>query len=74
MGYVIRCSNLEAVYEDDKTFIKENGQLIRLEQMNNDNMQNLRDDYYKENKTEKNVNYGKVHFSMNSGDYKKPIL
>lgn len=73
MGYVIRCSNLEAVYEDNKTFIKENGNLIRLEQMNNENMDDLRDSYYKENKTVQNIDYGKVHFSMNSGDYKKPI-
>lgn len=73
MGYVIRCSNLEAIYKDDKTFIKENGNLIKLEQMNNENMEDLRDSYYKENKTEKNVDYGKIHFSMNSGDYKKPI-
>jgi hypothetical protein len=73
MGYVIRCSNLEAVYQNDKTFIKENGHLIKLEQMNNENMENLRDSYYKENKFEKSVDYGKIHFSMNSGDYKKPI-
>lgn len=73
MGYVIRCSNLEAVYHDNKTYIKENENLIPLEPMNNENMEDLRDSYYKENKTEKNVNYGKVHFSMNSGDYKKPI-
>ncbi|MEP2278343.1 hypothetical protein [Maribacter sp.] len=73
MGYVIRCSNLEAVYEDNKTYIKENGNRIPLELMNNKNMEDLRDSYYKENKTEKNVNYGKVHFSMNSGDYKRPI-
>ncbi|WP_028889681.1 hypothetical protein [Tenacibaculum ovolyticum] len=73
MGYVIRCSNLEAVYENNETFIKENGHLIRLEQMNNENMENLRDSYYKENKFEKSVDYGKIHFSMNSGDYKKPI-
>ncbi len=73
MGYVIRCSNLEAVYEDNKIFIKENGSLIRLEQMNNENIEDLRDFYYKENKTEKNIDYGKIHFSMNSGDYKKPI-
>ncbi|WP_245233018.1 hypothetical protein [Maribacter forsetii] len=73
MGYVIRCSSLEAIYEDSKIFIKENKNLIRLEQMNDKNMEDLRDSYYKENKTEKNVEYGKIHFSMNSGDYKKPI-
>ncbi len=73
MGYVIRCSKLEAVYKDNNTFIKENGDLIKLQQMNNANMENLRDSYYKENKTENNVDYGKIHFSMNTGDYKKPI-
>lgn len=73
MGYVIRCSNLEAVYENNKTYIKENGNLIPLELMNNENMEDLRDSYYKENKTEKNIDYGIVHFSMNSGDYQKPI-
>jgi hypothetical protein len=73
MGYVIRCSNLEAVYKEHKTFIKENGNLIPLSEMNHENMEDLRDTYYEENVSEKNVNYGKVHFSMNAGDYKKPI-
>ncbi len=73
MGYVIRCSNLEAVFQDNKTFIKENGHLIELEKMKDQNMEDLRDFYYKENISEKNVDYGKVHFSMNSGDYEKPI-
>lgn len=73
MGYVIRCSNLEAVYQDNKTFIKENGHLIELEKMKEENMEDLRNFYYKENISEKNVDYGKVHFSMNSGDYEKPI-
>ena len=73
MGYVIRCSNLEAVYEDNQTFIKEYGNLIKLERMDNDDMENLRDSYYRENKTEEKVDYGKIHFSMNSGDYEKPI-
>ena len=73
MGYVIRCSNLEAVYKDNETFIKENDNLIKLHPMDSDNLQNLRDSYYQENKTEEKVAYGKIHFSMNSGDYKKPI-
>lgn len=73
MGYVIRCSNLEAVFKGGQTFIKENENLVRLERMDNDDMENLRDSYYKENKTEEKVNYGKIHFSMNLGDYEKPI-
>lgn len=74
MGYVIRCSNLEAVYKNNKTFIKENDELIEMKNINDENMLDLRDAYYQENKYQSHVDYGTVHFSMNSGDYKKPIL
>lgn len=73
MGYVIRCSNLEASYIDDQTYIKENENLVKLEKMTDEMLKDLRDSYYKENKTEEFVDYGKVHFSMNMGDYEKPI-
>ncbi|WBL21169.1 hypothetical protein [Zunongwangia sp. HRR-M8] len=73
MGYVIRCSNLEAVYKNNQTFIKEKGGLIKLEPMNAEQMEDLRSTYFEENKSEKQVEYGKIHFSMNSGDYEKPV-
>ncbi|WP_240788880.1 hypothetical protein [Psychroserpens sp. NJDZ02] len=73
MGYVIRCSNLEAVYTNDQTYIENEGELIKLEPMVTENLEDLRTSYYQENKTVKRVDYGKVHFSMNTGDYKKPI-
>lgn len=73
MGYVVRCSNLEALHMDGQTYIKENDQLIELEQMTPETMVNLRNTYYEENMTEKKVEYGKIHFSMNSGDYEKPL-
>lgn len=73
MGYVARCSNLEAVYTENQTYIKENGGLIKLEEMTEETMIALRDSYYEENMTVKNIEYGKVHFSMNAGDYEKPI-
>jgi hypothetical protein len=72
MGYVVRCSNLEAVFKDNQTYIKENDQLIKLEEMNSESMEHLRKSYYEENSSEQLVEYGKVHFSMNSGDYQKP--
>lgn len=72
MGYVVRCSNLEAVFKDNQTYIKENDQLIKLEEMNSESMEQLRKSYYEENSSEQLVDYGKVHFSMNSGDYQKP--
>lgn len=73
MGYVVRCSNLEAIYMDNQTYINEGDELIKLEQINPESRENLKTSYLKENKTMEVVNYGKVHFSMNSGDYKKPI-
>lgn len=73
MGYVVRCSNLEAVHTNNQTFIKENGRLIKLEKMNLELQEDLRNSYYKENISEDVIEYGKVHFSMNLGDYEKPI-
>lgn len=74
MGYVARCSNLEAQYMNGQTYIKEKGELIKLEEMTTEMMADLRNSYYEENKYEKKVEYGKIHFSMNSGDYEKPIF
>lgn len=73
MGYVARCSNLEAVYVNEETYIKENGGLLKLEDMTKETMNELKDSYYEENSTKNRVKYGKIYFSMNSGDYKKPI-
>ncbi|MEA5259821.1 hypothetical protein VB264_18635 [Arcicella aquatica] len=74
MGYVVRCSNLESLYMNNQTYIKENGTLVKLALMIPEDMENLRNSYYEENKTEKIVDYGKIHFSMNLGDYEKPIF
>lgn len=73
MGYVVRCSKTEALFMNNQTYIKENGALIKLEQMTKETLANLRNIYFEENRTENRVEYGKVHFSMNSGDYQKPI-
>ncbi|WP_278381307.1 hypothetical protein [Chryseobacterium arthrosphaerae] len=74
MGYVVRCSNLEAMHTEGQTYIKENGRYIELEEMTPELREQLRSSYYEENSTENSVEYGKVHFSMNSGDYEKPIF
>lgn len=74
LGYVVRCSNLEAQYMHDQAYIRENGELIKLELMTDDARRELKDSYYEENVSEKNIQYGKVHFSMNKGDYEKPIF
>lgn len=74
MGYVVRCSNLEAMHTDNQTYIKEKDQYIKLEKMTSELQEELRDSYYEENVSEKMMEYGKIHFSMNSGDYEKPIF
>jgi hypothetical protein len=73
MGYVVRCSKTEAIFRDEQTFLLENETLIPLEPMNADTMARLKNSYAEENKTENRIHYGEVHFSMNSGDYQKPI-
>ena len=73
LGYVVRCSNLEALYINEKTYIKQDTKIVPLEKMTSEMLVDLRNSYYEENISEKVVEYGKVHFSMNLGDYEKPI-
>ncbi|MDI9311301.1 MAG: hypothetical protein QM535_13910 [Limnohabitans sp.] len=74
MGYVARCSNVDAVFKNNQTYIKENGELVKLEQMTAEMLADLRNSYYQENVSEEIVNYGKIHFSMNTGDYERPLF
>lgn len=73
LGYVVRCSNVEAVYLDEQTYIREKDSLVKLEPMTEQMQQELRHSYFEENMSEQFIQYGKVHFSMNAGDYEKPI-
>lgn len=73
MGYVVRCSNLEAQYVNNQAYIKDNGSFIKLEAMTDETQEGLRTSYREENKSEEMIQYGKIHFSMNAGDYEKPI-
>jgi hypothetical protein len=74
LGYVVRCSNLEARYMNDQAYINENGSFIKLEEMTLETQEKLREFYREENKSEEMIQYGKIHFSMNAGDYEKPIF
>lgn len=73
LGYVVRCSNLEAQYRNDETYISDNGHFIKLEEMTTETQEGLKNSYREENQTEEMITYGKIHFSMNAGDYEKPI-
>ncbi|MEO1267229.1 MAG: hypothetical protein AAFX99_03960 [Myxococcota bacterium] len=73
MGYVARCSQAEALFMDGQTYLKKDGALVKLESMTRETLADLRRSYYQENSTDAVVRYGEVHFSMNAGDYQKPI-
>ena len=78
LGYVIRCSNTDAVFKDGRTYIvnyNERGvqrKLVPLEQPTEENITELRELYYKENFTTEKVSYVGIYYSMNSGDYLEP--
>ncbi len=74
LGYVIRCSNMEAIFKDNQTYINANGNYIKLEEPNDNGRKELKDLYFDENTTDKNIHYNKFYFSLNKGDYEKPIL
>lgn len=73
MGYVVRSSKQEALYKDNQVFIQEKGEWLPLQPMTQELLSELKTSYYEENTTEKKVQYKEVHFSMNQGDYQKPI-
>lgn len=74
LGYVIRCSNTKAIFKDGQTFIDNDGSLIKLADSTVEDEKKLRELYLIENKTTDIVNYSDIYFSMNSGDYKRPIV
>ncbi|WP_244178616.1 hypothetical protein [Streptomyces rubellomurinus] len=75
LGYVVRCSNTEAVHRDGRTYLKRAGELVKLGPPTQDGMDELRRLYAEENRTSAFVDYGdRFRFSMNSGDYRAPHL
>lgn len=75
IGYVIRCSKTKAVYKDGKTWlIDENNNLIKLNEQNKANVDELKDLYFKENMTSEKIVYEGFNFSLNNGDYIEPNL
>ncbi|WP_194909154.1 hypothetical protein [Catenulispora rubra] len=73
LGYVVRCSNAEAVHKGGQTFLKLAGDLVELEPPTPDGMDELRRLYAEENRTASFIDYGNdILFSMNAGDYDAP--
>lgn len=73
MGYVVRCSGTKAIHDQGQTFIIEGEQRIQLVEMKPEDVRELKDSYYTENATDHPVDYDGIYFSMNAGDYLKPI-
>ncbi len=76
LGYVIRCSNTNGVFDvkDKCTYVQEDDTYIKLDEMTEDDAKELRTLYFKENATADIIKYGSVYFSMNNGDYMQPNL
>lgn len=74
MGYTIRNSKTKAIFMNGSTYIIENNKYIALKKGNENEIGELRKLYFEENTSDKIIDYGKIYFSMNSGDYKKPIM
>jgi len=74
LGYVIRCSKTQALYENHQTYIKDDdGKYVPMKAITEENKKKLQDLYYEENVTDNKIDYGFIDFSMNDGDYKKPM-
>lgn len=75
LGYVVRCSNAEAVHTHGRTFLKMDGKLVELAPPTPEGMSELRRLYAEENRTPARIDYGDdIPFSMNMGDYLAPQI
>lgn len=74
LGYVIRCSKTEAIFRNEKTFIKNEDKHTELLEPDEDGIKNLKELYRQENLTDQLITYGKFDFSLNKGDYQRPIV
>lgn len=74
MGYVIRCSKTKAVFKDGKTYINYGSEMKALKEPTDDDIAKLKAMYYQENSTTSMIDYGETNFSLNKGDYTKPLV
>jgi hypothetical protein len=74
LGYVIRCSDTEAVFKNGKTFILRDGKEIELERPIPKGVYNLKGLYFQENTTDEVISYQDINFSLNDGDYTEPMV
>jgi hypothetical protein len=74
LGYVIRCSKTNAIFKNCQTYINDDSKCVKLDDPTEDEIKDLKNLYFKENMTDEKINYDKLYFSLNRGDYEKPIV
>ena len=75
LGYVVRCSKTKAVFRDEATFIQQDGKEdVKLGKPTHEDIHELKTLYQKENVSVEKVEYGDVYFSLNNGDYLRPLV
>lgn len=76
LGYNIRCSNREAIYNesDCRTYIIKDDTNKELVKPTLEGITKLKESYFHENVYDKIMNYDDFYFSLNKGDYMKPII
>eukprot|EP00808_Paulinella_micropora_P012383 g75001.t1 len=73
LGYVVRCSATPALHRDGQTYLKTNGQLVKLLPPTPEGTAQVKRLYAEENLTHALLHYPHpVLFSMNQGDYMRP--
>ena len=76
LEYVIRCSNREVIYNESngRTYIIEYNMYRELVEPTLEDMYKLKELYFCENVYDKIMDYDNFYFSLNEGDYMKPIV
>jgi hypothetical protein len=76
LEYVIRCSNREVIYNESNggTYIIEDDMYRELVEPTLEDMYKLQELYFRENVYDKIMDYDDFYFSLNKGDYMKPIV
>ena len=74
LGYVIRCSKTRAIFRNNRTYVEDHNEFIEFEESSDEGVKELKSLYFKENTSSEMINYGKVNFSLNRGDYIKPLI
>ena len=74
LGYVVRCSKTKAVFKDGATFLQRGGKEVKLVEPQEGELYELKGLYQQENISVDRVVYRDFDFSLNEGDYLRPVV